>query len=355
MSVGELISSYGYWALFALVAAESLGVPLPGETALIIAGTYAGTTHRLNPWLIFAVAAAAAIIGDNIGFWIGDKGGYRLARRYGARFRLDERKLKTARYLFDRHGIYVVFFGRFVSILRTYAAFLAGTSRMRWRKFLPANAAGGIVWAAIYTTASYLAGKTLQRASGTIDLVLAGAAIVAIIAVFLLVRRQAGRLADRAEAAYPGPLDGDDEPDRGGDSASSDSTVLSSHQDKLWRRDAMIHHVQLACPAGSEPALREFYGGVLGLAELQKPPVLAARGGCWFSGHGIELHLGVEQDFRPARKAHPGLLVEGLDGWASRLRDAGYPVLFDDDFPGLRRFYTQDPNGNRLEFLERVE
>jgi hypothetical protein len=146
--------------------------------------------------------------------------------------------LKTARYLFDRHGIYVVFFGRFVSILRTYAAFLAGTSRMRWRKFLPANAAGGIVWAAIYTAASYLAGKTLQRASGTIDLVLAGAAIVAIIAVFLLVRRQAGRLADRAEAAYPGPLDGDDEPDRRGDSSSSDSTVLSSHQDKLWRRDA---------------------------------------------------------------------------------------------------------------------
>jgi catechol 2,3-dioxygenase-like lactoylglutathione lyase family enzyme len=116
--------------------------------------------------------------------------------------------------------------------------------------------------------------------------------------------------------------------------------------------DTVIHHVQLACPAGSEPALREFYGGVLGLDELQKPPVLAARGGCWFRGHGIELHLGVEKDFQPARKAHPGLLVEGLDDWARRLRDAGYPVLFDGDFPGMRRFYTQDPNGNRLEFLE---
>jgi membrane protein DedA with SNARE-associated domain len=208
LNVGHLIDSYGYWALFALVAAESLGVPLPGETALILAGTYAGTTHHLNPWLIFAVASAAAIIGDNIGFWIGDKGGYRLARRYGSKVRLDERKLKTARYLFDRHGVPVVFFGRFVSVLRTYAAFLAGTSRMRWRKFLPANAAGGIVWAGIYTAVSYLAGTWLQRVSGTIDWILGGVAVVAIAAVVLLVRRQASRLAERAERAYPGPLDG---------------------------------------------------------------------------------------------------------------------------------------------------
>jgi catechol 2,3-dioxygenase-like lactoylglutathione lyase family enzyme len=79
-----------------------------------------------------------------------------------------------------------------------------------------------------------------------------------------------------------------------------------------------------------------------------------ARGGCWFRGHGIELHLGVEEDFRPARKAHPGLLVAGIDAWAGRLRDAGYPVRFDDEFPGMRRFYSQDPHGNRLEFLEPI-
>src|ERR1700741_2347339 len=84
VNIGQLIDSYGYWALFLLVMAESLGVPLPGETALIIAGTYAGTTHHLNPWLIFAVASAAAIIGDNIGYWIGDKGGYRVGRRLRA-------------------------------------------------------------------------------------------------------------------------------------------------------------------------------------------------------------------------------------------------------------------------------
>lgn len=208
MNIGHLIIIYGYWALFTLVAVESIGIPLPGETALVLAGTYAGTTHHLNPWLIFTVASAAAIIGDNIGYWIGDKGGYRLARRYGHKVRLDERKLKTTRYLFDRHGVPVVFFGRFVSVLRTYAAFLAGTSRMQWRKFLPANATGGIVWAGIYTALSYLAGNWLQRTSGIIDWILVGAAVAAIIAVYLLIRRKAGQIADRAEAAYPGPLDG---------------------------------------------------------------------------------------------------------------------------------------------------
>ncbi len=114
----------------------------------------------------------------------------------------------------------------------------------------------------------------------------------------------------------------------------------------------MIHHVQLAFPPGSEATLRDFYERVLGLPEVAKPPVLAARGGCWFRGHGIELHLGVEQDFRPARQAHPGLLVRDLDAWAERLTEAGAPVRFDDDFPGMRRFYTEDPFGNRLEFLE---
>ena len=206
MNVSDLIASMGYWAVFLLVVAESLGIPLPGETALITAGIYAGHSHRLNPWLIFLVAAAAAIIGDNIGYWVGDKGGYRLARRYGHRVRLDERKLKVARYLFDRHGAKVVFFGRFVSILRTYAAFLAGTNKMRWRKFLPANAAGGIIWAGIYTLAAYLAGDALQQVSGIIDWALLGAAVVVIVAALLAVRRQTHKLAVRAEAAYPGPL-----------------------------------------------------------------------------------------------------------------------------------------------------
>jgi hypothetical protein len=117
----------------------------------------------------------------------------------------------------------------------------------------------------------------------------------------------------------------------------------------------MIHHVQLACPPGTEDALRAFFVGVVGLAEKPKPPGLAGRGGCWFAGGGIELHLGVEEDFRPARKAHPGLLWPDLDGLAGRLSAAGYPVTWSDELmalePPLRRFHTEDPHGNRLEFL----
>jgi membrane protein DedA with SNARE-associated domain len=207
MSISHLIATYGYWAVFALVAAESLGIPLPGETALILAAAYAGHTHHLSAWIIFTVAAAGAITGDNIGFWIGGKGGYRLARTYGPKIRLDERKLKIARYLFDTHGPKMVFFGRFISLLRTCAAFLAGTSRMRWHRFLVANATGAIAWAGAYTLAAYLAGDTLRRLSGTIDLVIAGAAGLTIAAALLLIlRRHTGKLALRAEAAYPGPL-----------------------------------------------------------------------------------------------------------------------------------------------------
>lgn len=113
-----------------------------------------------------------------------------------------------------------------------------------------------------------------------------------------------------------------------------------------------LHHVQLAIPPGSEPECRRFYAGVLGWRELKKPALLKARGGVWFATGGGELHLGVEDDFRPARKAHPAFAVTDLDGLAERLRMAGAPVAFDEAIPGLRRFYTADPVGNRIEFLE---
>ncbi|MFD1722315.1 VOC family protein [Amnibacterium endophyticum] len=113
-----------------------------------------------------------------------------------------------------------------------------------------------------------------------------------------------------------------------------------------------LHHVQLAMPRGEEEEARAFYAGALGMTEVEKPPVLAARGGCWFRRGGLELHLGVEDPFAPARKAHPGILVEGLVGLAAALEGAGRTVTWDDDFPGHRRFYASDPFGNRLEFLE---
>jgi catechol 2,3-dioxygenase-like lactoylglutathione lyase family enzyme len=115
-----------------------------------------------------------------------------------------------------------------------------------------------------------------------------------------------------------------------------------------------LHHTQLAMPRGQEDAAREFYGHVLGLTEIDKPPVLAARGGVWFRSGALELHLGIEDDFRPAGKAHPGILVSDLDGLVERLRAAGQEVTWDADFPGFRRVYAHDPFGNRLEFLQPV-
>jgi membrane protein DedA with SNARE-associated domain len=206
VNVDHLISHYGFFALFALVGLESLGIPLPGETILISAGIYSGKHSNFPIWAVVVVAAAAAIIGDNIGFWIGDKGGYRLLKKYGRYIRVKEAEIKVGRYIFDRYGGSVVFFGRFVSILRTYAAFLAGTNRMHWRRFLVFNAAGGVIWACIYGFASYAAGNGLKHASSTLNYVLGALAVVAIVTAVLLVRRQARRLEAKAEAAYPGPL-----------------------------------------------------------------------------------------------------------------------------------------------------
>lgn len=208
MTIHHLITTYGYAAVFALVAIESLGIPLPGETTLVAAAVYAGTTqpHKLAVWGIFAAGAAGAIIGDTVGYWIGELGGSRLVVRYGRFVRLDEPKIKLAHYLFDRHGGSVVFFGRFVSVLRSYAAFLAGTTGMRYRRFLLFNALGGILWAAVYAFVGYYAGSFLAGVSTPLEVVLGSAAVLAVVAGILVARRRMSALVAKAEAAYPDPI-----------------------------------------------------------------------------------------------------------------------------------------------------
>lgn len=110
-------------------------------------------------------------------------------------------------------------------------------------------------------------------------------------------------------------------------------------------------HVQVAVPAGSEPTAREFYGELLGMHELTKPPLLSVRGGCWFAAGTAVLHLGVEEPFRPAGKAHPAFVVTDLDTLAARVGASGYRVTWADEIPGVRRFHTSDPFGNRIEFI----
>lgn len=117
---------------------------------------------------------------------------------------------------------------------------------------------------------------------------------------------------------------------------------------------AGLDHVQLAAPPGCEEDARRFFGGLLGLRELEKPPALAARGGAWFACGAQAIHVGVEEEFAPARKAHPAFTLESageVDVLARRLREAGVDVRFDEELPGYRRFYASDPWGNRLEFL----
>ena len=113
-----------------------------------------------------------------------------------------------------------------------------------------------------------------------------------------------------------------------------------------------IDHVQVAAPAGCEAEAMAFYGGLLGLEELPKPEALAARGGCWFKAGAQELHVGVEEPFTAARKAHPSFVVSDLDDLAARLTRAGIEVAYDDQIPGTRRFQSADPFGNRLEFRQ---
>ncbi len=113
-----------------------------------------------------------------------------------------------------------------------------------------------------------------------------------------------------------------------------------------------IHHVQLAMPRGGEIEAERFYAAALGLTRVPKPERLASRGGCWFRGGSVEVHLGIEDPFRPATKAHPALLVRGLDALASRLTAAGSHVTWDDAIPGVRRFHVPDPFGNRIEVVD---
>jgi membrane protein DedA with SNARE-associated domain len=202
----HLIRAYSYLAVGGIVGLESLGVPLPGETTLIAAATFAGATHRLDIGLVILAAAAGAIVGDSAGFWLGRSLGWPLLHRYGPRVGLSEPRLKLGQYLFLRHGGKVVFFARFVAALRAFAALLAGANRMAWPRFLTFNALGGIAWATIMGSASYLFGHKLHDIAGPIGIGLLAAAIALVIAGVVFARRHEQALIAEAERALPGPV-----------------------------------------------------------------------------------------------------------------------------------------------------
>ena len=202
----QWLMDYGVLAVFVIVGVESIGVPVPGETMLIVAALYSGSTHKLSIVAIVAAAAAGAIVGDNIGYAVGRHGGWRVLRRHGHRVGLDERRLKLGRYLFLRHGGKVVFFGRFIGILRTYAAALAGANHMPFRRFFAFNASGGVIWASIYGFGYYFAANLLKKLDTPLTVAFIAIGVAALVGTFVFIRRNVEVWEDRAERALPGPL-----------------------------------------------------------------------------------------------------------------------------------------------------
>jgi membrane protein DedA with SNARE-associated domain len=202
----EIIATNGYWIVVLAIGLECLGLPLPGESILIAAAIYAGSSHALNIWLVIGAAAFGAILGNAIGFWIGREGGYRLLLRYGRRFGMTDDRIKLGQYLFLKHGGKIVFFGRFVAVLRALVALFAGANQMSWRSFLFFNVVGSIVWAILYGAGAYYLGAKLHLFTGYVAIGSAAAAVTLIASAVIFLRRQEARLQSEAERALPGPL-----------------------------------------------------------------------------------------------------------------------------------------------------
>ena len=183
----DLLISYGLVLLFAVVAAESGGVPLPGETALIAAAILAARGHY-SIVSVIAVAASAAIIGDNVGYWIGRTGGRALLERWGPIRRYAEKVLPPGERFFKQHGGKTVFIGRFVAVLRVTAAWLAGLTHMTWWRFFLWNAAGGIGWATGVSLLAYYFGKAAADAVQTYGIYALIAIVILAAIVFLAMR-----------------------------------------------------------------------------------------------------------------------------------------------------------------------
>jgi membrane protein DedA with SNARE-associated domain len=205
-NIENLLGTYGYAFIAAVVAVEGMGIPLPGELTLVIAAILASKAHDLNITGVIAAAALGAVIGDNTGYWLGRWLGYRILVRYGHYVRLTESRIKLGQYLFLSRGAVVVFCARFMAGLRTLSGFLAGANRMPWRRFLVFNAAGGTLWAIVYGGGAYMLGSESRRLLGPVGIVIALAALVAIVGIAIFVYRNEARLTAEAERALPGPV-----------------------------------------------------------------------------------------------------------------------------------------------------
>jgi membrane protein DedA with SNARE-associated domain len=213
-TIKPLIAQHGYLAVFCIVALESSGIPLPGETALVLAAMFAGATGLLDIKLVIVMAAAGAILGDNVGFWAGRRFGLPMLLRHGHKLGLTDDRIKLGQYLFDHHGAKIVFFGRFIALLRIFAAFLAGVNRYSWGQFMFYNATGGIVWAIIFGLGGFAFGDAFERVAGPAGKIMLALAAMGVALGWWLLHSQEKKWIARAVAAYPGPLSGREKPHR---------------------------------------------------------------------------------------------------------------------------------------------
>jgi membrane protein DedA with SNARE-associated domain len=196
-----LLHDYGYGFLGVLIALETMGLPLPGEGVLIAASLYAAATHRLDINIVVLSAATGAILGNLVGYLIGRELGVWLLLRYGRYVGLNERRVRIGHYLFDKHGGKVVFIGRFIALLRTFAALLAGAVRMSWRSFMIANVTSGIIWASLYGFGTWRLGRAIKRVAGPAEVAIIAVAIVVLIVTAVFLKRNEVRLEREADAA----------------------------------------------------------------------------------------------------------------------------------------------------------
>src|SRR4029077_1998251 len=188
-SLIRLMQVHGPWIISVVVALESAGVPLPGETILVAAALLAAATNQIDIAVVVAAAAAGAIIGDGIGYTVGRRFGMPLLRKYGRYIRLDEDRLLIGRYLFFRYGSAVVFFGRFIAVLRMFAALLAGANGLPAGRFFFFNITGGICWACLFGFGSYAIGTEIYKISGVLSLVSLGLFIAIGFTLSIVIRR----------------------------------------------------------------------------------------------------------------------------------------------------------------------
>jgi len=206
-SIAHLIHAYGLLVVAGCIGLEGVGLPLPGETSLIVASVIAGNNHGLNIVAVILTAAAASVVGRMLGYYIGRIYGYWLLLRYGCYWRINASRIKLGQYLFLRHGGKIIIVAQFIPILRAVAGVIAGANRMPWPYFLVTNIIGALLWAMFFGIAAYFLGRQIERVAGPMVIVVGLAAVVFIIVAFNFVRGHEAQLVAKAERALPGPLE----------------------------------------------------------------------------------------------------------------------------------------------------